>query len=173
MITIKKIGIESIELLQEISIRTFSNTFGKDNNPNDLNEYLSKAYSKQQLSSELKNPHSEFYFILLDKKLAGYLKINIEDAQTENIIQNGMEIERIYVDSDFKRNGLGNKLYGLTLTRAKELKKNTLWLGVWEKNLSAIEFYKKMGFTFISQHSFFVGGDEQTDLIMKKDIRTQ
>ena len=45
-----------------------------------------------------------------------------------------------------------------------------LWLGVWEKNLKAIEIYKKWGFSEIGSHTFDLGGDIQSDLMMKKHL---
>jgi ribosomal protein S18 acetylase RimI-like enzyme len=42
-----------------------------------------------------------------------------------------------------------------------------VWLGVWEKNLRAIQFYKKNGFVEFDQHLFILGDDPQTDIMMK------
>ena len=170
MIEIKKIGTGDLEQLKQISIQTFSDTFAKDNDPHDLNEYLINAYSNEKLSKELAAEESEFYFIYANDRLAGYLKLNVGEAQTEPIADNGMEIERIYVDVQFKRLGLGKRLYEKAISRAKELKKEVLWLGVWEKNVPALAFYEKMGFVQAGQHSFFMGTDEQIDLIMKKNL---
>ena len=44
------------------------------------------------------------------------------------------------------------------------------WLGVWEYNKNAIEFYKHMGFKKFSEHSFLLGDDNQTDLLLEIDI---
>ena len=49
-------------------------------------------------------------------------------------------------------------------------KKRYVWLGVWEKNEKALRFYKKTGFYEIGTHSFFVGDEEQTDSLMRKDL---
>lgn len=48
--------------------------------------------------------------------------------------------------------------------------KKNLWLGVWEKNEHAIAFYKKIGFVELGAHSFYMGEEEQIDLIMTKTI---
>ncbi|PZL74234.1 GNAT family N-acetyltransferase [Enterococcus plantarum] len=171
MIEIKKISLNDLVALQTLSIKTFTDTFAKDNTPEDLKEYLDQAYTEEKLTSELQNKQSEFYFIYSDDQLAGYLKINVNDAQTETIEEDALEIERIYIDSDFKRLGLGKMLYTKAIERAKELNKTAIWLGVWERNFSAMKFYRKMGFTQVGAHSFFMGEDEQTDLIMKKNLK--
>ena len=48
---------------------------------------------------------------------------------------------------------------------ANEKNKNKIWLGVWEKNMNAIAFYKKAGFEKTGSHSFFMGKEEQIDLL--------
>lgn len=51
---------------------------------------------------------------------------------------------------------------------ATKNQKRKLWLGVWEKNEKAIEFYKKLGFVQTGTHSFYMGDEEQIDYIMTK-----
>ncbi|MEI5991584.1 GNAT family N-acetyltransferase [Enterococcus crotali] len=170
MIEIKKITVEDLAALKMLSIKTFTDTFAKDNTPENLKNYLDQAYTDEKLTNELQNEQSEFYFIYSEDQLAGYLKINVNDAQTETIDEDALEIERIYIDSDFKRLGLGKMLYNKAMERGKELSKTSIWLGVWENNFSAMKFYHKMGFTQVGEHSFYMGEDEQIDLIMKKEL---
>ena len=42
-----------------------------------------------------------------------------------------------------------------------------VWLGVWEENVRALNFYKKNGFIEFDKHIFKLGEDEQTDIMMK------
>jgi ribosomal protein S18 acetylase RimI-like enzyme len=53
---------------------------------------------------------------------------------------------------------------------AEALKKDVIWLGVWEKNSRAISFYTKFGFKKFATHVFMLGDDAQTDWLMKKDL---
>lgn len=59
-----------------------------------------------------------------------------------------------------------NKAVGIALE--KNLRK--IWLGVWEKNENAINFYNKMGFVETGTHSFYMGNEEQIDLIMTQTL---
>jgi len=61
-------------------------------------------------------------------------------------------------------------LLNKALEMANKENKKMVWLGVWEKNENAINFYKKMGFIQTGAHSFFMGDEEQTDLIMTKIV---
>ena len=50
---------------------------------------------------------------------------------------------------------------------AREKNKDYVWLGVWEENPRAINFYKKNGFVAFDKHLFQLGNDLQTDIMMK------
>ena len=160
-------GLSEIEELQSVSKKTFSETFADQNSKENLELFLSKAYSLEALSSELSNPDSTFYLLYDNNKLYGYMKINRRSAQTEYQGDEAMEIERIYVTKDAQGHGYGKAL----LIKAIELSKSEnlplLWLGVWEKNVSAIRFYEKNGFTPFGEHTFILGTDPQRDVLMK------
>jgi diamine N-acetyltransferase len=167
-INIRKCTLEDSLTLQEISYETYSETFKDQNTPENLKAYLEKAYNLMQLEKELSNPSSKFFFLYFNHEIAGYLKVNTNDAQTEKMGDESLEIERIYIRSKFQKQGLGKYLLNKAIEIAIELKKANIWLGVWERNENAIAFYKKLGFVPTGTHSFFMGDEEQTDFIMTK-----
>lgn len=169
-IHLQKITKNNVQGLQEVSIQTFTETFKDNNSEKSLNDYLNTAYELTKLEKELENPHSEFYFAYFNNELAGYLKININDAQSEKMGENALEVERIYIKKSFKRRGIGRHLIETAEQLAKKYQKNLMWLGVWEYNPKAIAFYETLGFKVIGAHSFFMGEEEQTDLIMSKQL---
>ncbi|ALV22193.1 GNAT family N-acetyltransferase [Carnobacterium antarcticum] len=166
----KKGTLADVMLLQQISIETFTDTFKEQNTEEDLKQYLEKAYTVDQLKKELANEKSSFFFLQDNEETVGYLKVNVEDAQTEDIAESAMEIERIYIRSHYKRKGYGKFLIEQAERFAQKANKKAIWLGVWEENTAALAFYKDRGFVQTSSHSFFMGDDEQTDLIMTKQL---
>ena len=48
-IKIKKINSDDIKILQKISIETFTDTFGEQNSPENLINYLEKAFNSKKL----------------------------------------------------------------------------------------------------------------------------
>ncbi|BFT72750.1 GNAT family N-acetyltransferase [Paenibacillus sp. P36] len=167
-IHIKQCTLEELGLLQEISIETFTETFKHQNSPENMRAYLEKAFHLNQLEKELSNISSEFYIIYSNEEMAGYLKINIHDAQTELMGNDALEVERIYIRKNFHKQGLGKYLLNKAIEIAKQRNKKKIWLGVWEHNENAIAFYQKMDFVKTGAHSFYMGDDEQIDLIMTK-----
>jgi diamine N-acetyltransferase len=169
-IKIEKCTLKDSHQLQEVSCETFSETFKNQNTAENMNAYLEKAFNLQQLEKELSNPSSQFFFIYLSNELAGYLKINLNDAQSEEMSDEYLEIERIYIKSHFHYLGLGKSLLNKAMDIAMEFSKKKIWLGVWEKNENAIAFYKKLGFVQTGSHFFYMGDEEQMDIIMTKRL---
>ncbi|WP_034761631.1 GNAT family N-acetyltransferase [Rossellomorea vietnamensis] len=169
-IILKKCTIDDAHTLQEISYDTFNETFKHQNSPKNMKSYLEKAFNVEQVETELSHRSSHFYLVYVHEDVAGYLKVNTGDAQSEEMGDESLEIERIYIKRSFQKHGLGKYLLNKAFEMATERHLKTIWLGVWEKNENAIAFYKKMGFVETGSHSFYMGDEEQRDLIMTKSI---
>ena len=142
------------------------------NDPIDFQNYILKAFNLEQIRSELTTNDSEFHLLYQDKVLVGYFKINIYQAQTDIKDNEGMELERIYVLSDFQGNGHGRYMIEAAKEHAKRQHKNYLWLGVWKENKSAVRFYQENGFRIFGEHPYYIGNDKQIDWLMRYDLIT-
>ncbi|PFH88974.1 GNAT family N-acetyltransferase [Bacillus sp. AFS088145] len=169
-INITKCSSKDSHKLQQIGYETFNETFKDQNTLENMNAYLERAFNLNQIEEELLNQSSHFFFIYFNQTVAGYLKVNTADAQSEVMGDESLEIERIYIKKEFQKHGLGKVLLNKAIEIAEELNKKKIWLGVWEKNENAIAFYKKMGFVHNGSHSFYMGDEEQIDLIMTKTL---
>jgi ribosomal protein S18 acetylase RimI-like enzyme len=166
-IQIQKISSKDVAQLQEIGRQTFAETFSATNTEENMKSYLEEGFATEKLTAELENPYSEFYFASISNRVIGYLKLNFGPAQTELKDTTAVEIERIYVLQEFHGKKIGQLLYDKAIAVAKEKNASYVWLGVWEKNHRAIQFYTKNGFVAFDQHVFVLGDEEQTDIMMK------
>ncbi|WP_167629016.1 GNAT family N-acetyltransferase [Listeria valentina] len=160
MISIEPCSSGQIDLLRSVSIDTFIDTFREQNTEENLQAYVDRAFDEEQLEKELAEPESAFYLIYMDGQLAGYLKLNWGDSQTEQMEHDHLEVERIYIRTIFKRKGLGRMLLDHAFEEARNKGKNTIWLGVWENNQDALYFYKKLGFFEAGKHVFQFGDEK-------------
>jgi diamine N-acetyltransferase len=156
--------------LQVISKKTFHDAFAWGNVPEVLNNYIESAFKIENLEAELANKNSQFYFAKIDNKTVGYFKINVGNAQTEDIDPNAMELQRIYILENHQGKKIGNAILAKVEQLAKEQNIKSIWLGVWDRNEKAIAFYKKNGYIITDSHKFMMGDEEQTDFIMRKKI---
>ncbi len=170
-LTIKSVENEQLGTLRSLAEDTFVDTFADANTPKNLTAYTSKIFTLEQVSSEFHERDSHFFFAYLGSKITGYLKLNTRLAQTEQGLGNAMEVERIYAKRAFQGKGIGKALMQKSIIAANKKNVDWLWLGVWEKNTHAIEFYKRQGFQTFGQHDFFMGNELQHDILMKLPIK--
>jgi len=173
MIAIELVCPSDVDILLALSRKTFYDAFEHLNNPDDFEAYTSKAFTREQLLSEINNPNSEFYFAMLDDEAVGYIKLNYREGQAEFRDPDAVEVSRIYVLADQQGKKIGNQLLDFAINQAIEDKLSYIWLGVWEHNLAAQRFYERNGFVKVGSHEFVVGTDVQTDFLMKRDLNAQ
>lgn len=162
--------LEDVDKLREIAIETYRETFKHASNEEDLQKFFNDSYSIKKLSSEIEDVNSETYFYEKDNKILAYLKINISTSQTEDMGEEYLEIQRIYVRKSAKGQGIGQKIMKFAEELAQEKGKKKIWLGVWENNFAAQKFYEKQGFKKTGEHDFIVGEQIDTDWIMEKSL---
>ena len=167
---IKKATLAELEELQQIGRQTFTEAFAADNSPENMQKYLDEKFSKEQLRQEISHPDTEFYLATAENRVIAYLKVNSGTATTEQIKEDALEIERIYVLQEFHGKGVAQLLFDKALQIAREQNASCLWLGVWEKNPRAIRFYQKNGLREFDRHLFMLGNDKQTDILMKREL---
>lgn len=170
-IDIKKVTLANIDQLQKLSKQTFFESFSSGNTEENIQKYLDEAFSVSRLTEELNDNNVVFYFAIHEDKEIGYLKLNFGPSQTELQGDRAVEIERIYVLNAFQGKSVGQLLFDKAIEIARQKGADYVWLGVWEENLKAINFYKKNGFVVFDKHIFKLGNDEQTDLMMKLELK--
>lgn len=167
LFTIENVNENEVEQLQSISRQTFAETFSDSNSKENMDKYLTENLSIKKLSEELNNENSHFFFIKDGERNIGYLKLNMGPSQTEMKDETALEIERIYVIQEYQGKKVGQQLYEKAIQVAKEKKAQYVWLGVWEENHKAIQFYNKNRFEVFDKHVFVLGDEKQTDLMMR------
>lgn len=166
-IIIRKATISDLEIIQKISTQTFKETFSEVNTAENMANYVRENFNPVQIASEINNPNSAFYLASLENEIIGYMKLNIGNAQTEKQKENNLEIHRIYVLQAFHGKKIGQLLLNEAIKIGQKTEFEYIWLGVWEENQRALQFYSKNGFVEFDKHIFTLGEDVQTDLLMR------
>lgn len=169
-IQIRKIELDEVNVLQKLSIQTFIESYAFYNTEENMSLFLEENFNLKQLEEELKDSNTAYYFALLDDVPVAYLKLGLGKKQNALETENSLEIERIYVLNAFKRLKIGKQFLEKSFELAKETQASHVWLGVWEHNHNAIQFYEKNGFVAFGTHIFYLGKDEQLDYLMKMEV---
>jgi diamine N-acetyltransferase len=129
-LTLRRCTIDDLITLREIAYNTYKDTFEHWNTQANMKAYLEKSFAVEKIRGELTNAGSLFYFLYTGKKLAGYMKLNECEAQSDIHDPDSLEIERIYITRTFQGKGLGKFLLEQAVEVALARNKSSVWLGV-------------------------------------------
>jgi ribosomal protein S18 acetylase RimI-like enzyme len=156
--------------LATLAAEAFSDTFGPDNTPGDMAEYLAKAFGESVQRGELDDPRNTVFLAERGSDLVGYAMLREGDAPGVVGDAGAIEIVRLYSFTRWIGSGVGAALMQRCLDEAAARGRRTVWLGVWEHNARAIAFYRRWGFTDVGSQSFQLGTDLQTDRVMSRRV---
>jgi ribosomal protein S18 acetylase RimI-like enzyme len=168
MITIRFATTADAELIADMSRQTFYETFAASNTKENMDMFMNQTFTKEALMKEVGTPGSIFFLAYDGDEPVGYVRM-CQSADSPELV-NAIEIARIYATTNAIGKGVGKVLMQQCIAIALEKKKDAIWLGVWQHNQRAIEFYTKWGFEKFGTHVFMLGTDAQTDWLMKKSL---
>jgi len=161
---------DDAKILSELGARTFYDAFAKDNTPENIEAYLKASFSPKIQLTELSDPENIFLIIESENTPIGYAQLIMNSTDQAIHRTKPLEIRRIYASKEYQGKGVGKELMQATIREARQRGCDCVWLGVWEKNQRAIEFYKKWGFREVGLHLFSVGDDPQNDYVMELEL---
>ena len=170
-ITIRFSTTDDAELIADLSRKTFSETFGYLNTKENMDKFLGEQFNREKLIKEVNDNKNIFLLVFDDENPIGYAVLREGEKYPSFDDKDSIEIGRIYVVNSYIGTGVGQELMRKCIFLAKEMKKEIIWLGVWEKNTRAISFYTKWGFEKFGEHPFILGNDVQNDWLMKKQLQ--
>jgi ribosomal protein S18 acetylase RimI-like enzyme len=168
---IRRASVDDVIALAAFGARTFEQTFGHANAPDDMAAYLAAAYGERQQHAEVTASDIVTLIAEQDAGLAGFAQIR-RGSETPACVASEAPVElwRFYVDRLWHGRGVARELMREGRRAARELGGQSLWLSVWERNPRAIAFYVKCGFVDVGSKPFHVGSDCQTDRVLVASI---
>lgn len=168
IISIRSAGPDDRELIADMSRQTFYETFAAHNSKEDMDKFMKEQFSADLLMQEVGAEGNIFLLAYDGDEPAGYVRLRENNNPPELENANAIEIARIYATASSIGKGVGKALMQACISTGLAKKKEVLWLGVWEHNQRAIDFYTKWGFEKFATHLFLLGDDPQTDWLMRK-----
>jgi diamine N-acetyltransferase len=169
-IVIKTATEKDTLLIKNLSWQTFFDTFHQQNSKENMELFLKNNFNQQVVRAEIDDSNNTFLVAYIKREAVGYAKLS-ESENPEGL--NGakaIEIARIYSIKEKIGSGVGKALMEKSFEVARKKDKEVVWLGVWEHNQRAIQFYRRFGFEKFGEHVFMLGNDKQNDWRMKKRL---
>ncbi len=172
MINIRYAKLEDAAMLANVGWQAFEEAFGghPKNHPDDMKLYRDEYFSAERIAADLDDEKIIYIIAEIEGEIAGYAKIQFDSR--EDCLADGKTIElcRLYALDRFIGKGAGKTLMLKFLEIGAENNCRIAWLGVWEFNVRAQEFYKRFGFEKCGEHIFQLGNDPQIDWVMQRKI---
>ncbi|WP_242439287.1 GNAT family N-acetyltransferase [Staphylococcus delphini] len=103
---LRKVTVTEVATLQQISKDTFYAAYRDDYEQALFDSYFAEEMSIEKLTAELEDPDMHFFFLYHDDAIVGYVKVNVEAAQTSAKGIQYAELQRIYLYPDYQGQGL-------------------------------------------------------------------
>jgi len=155
------------EVLAELCAKTFYDTFRPFHSEEDMQQYIKKAYSVELISENLLNETIQYFIAFDEDKPIGYLKLLKDSTHEKLTSEKNIELEKIYVLKEYLDKKVGKELMLKAINFSKQNNFKTLFLGVWQENHRAVNFYKNFGFEIFTTRTFQLGETVCDDFLMK------
>lgn len=171
-LTFREATSDDAQALSTLIGGTWAKFFAYSVTEADLETYLTKTVSPDQIRREIEDTNKLFLVAQgsTDTEINGVAQLNLNTSEDGLKTPSPVELNRLYINPDQQGSGLAAQLLRYTEEESRKLGKGGLWLGVWEDNARGIRFYEKMGFEQVGEHSFWVGESKRRDWIMEKAL---
>jgi ribosomal protein S18 acetylase RimI-like enzyme len=169
-LTIRKATPADAEVLSELALRIFLDTFAAQNTHEDVALHVQRTYSRDIQLAEINDPSLTYLIAEVEAQAVGFSMIGLPRSESCSKFEAPIELFRFYVDKNWHGRGIARPMMDECEKIARNLGGRTICLSVWLDNPRAIRFYDKAGFRKEGTQPYVLGNDMQTDWVMAKDI---
>ncbi len=164
MITIKKVGPESISLIRELTFKVWPQTYSTILSIEQIDYMMDMTYSKSALKKQMLKEEHQF-IVAYDESMPVAFASYSPKTKKDNII---FRLHKIYILPSQQGKGLGKLLTDYIIEDIKPHGATILELNVNRYN-PAKTFYEKLGFAVSSEEDIDIGnGYYMNDYVMSK-----
>ena len=165
MLTIKPAGLTQVLLINKLAHRIWPLAYKSIISADQMQYMLELIYSPSSLKKQMKNLGHKFVIVYNGKSPVGFASYSKKLKSTDTF-----RLHKIYILQSEHGKGIGklvldNIIAGIQPNGAKFLELNV------NRNNNAVEFYKKLGFTIISEEDIDIdNGYFMNDYVMRKTL---
>lgn len=170
-LTIRRAGVDDAERVAQVTRANFTQAFGHQYPPGDLDDFLAAKHSAAAERARLAAPGTALWLVEQDGEAVGHLLVGPCKLPHAEVAEGDGEIQRCYLDARLHNRGIGTRLFTLGLDWLLADGPRTLWVGVWSENLGAQRFYARHGFGKVGEYLFPVGATLDHEFILRRPAR--
>jgi len=156
---------EDAAALAAFATQAFTDTYLGLDDPQEIADYVAEHFQPEVVAGVIADPACAVMLAWVGAQLAGYAILRDAPAPAFVTGPQPLELWRLYLGQGFIGRGLGSRLMAEVHALASRRGARTLWLGVYDRNERAVEFYKRFGFVHVGDTEFLFGGRFYVDPI--------
>jgi ribosomal protein S18 acetylase RimI-like enzyme len=154
---------DAYDALREMARRSFADAFAIHYDPEPFAAFLKQAYGRRgTMDRDLRDPAIRWLAGFDQTAPIGYAKLTPLRAPAPSPLPGALELQQIYVLSDWHGSGVAAHLMEWALSTAAEALAAEIYLTVFDHNERAKRFYRRYEFSEVG-HCIFKLGDRVDD----------
>jgi ribosomal protein S18 acetylase RimI-like enzyme len=143
--------------LARFAAQVFTDTYRDLDDAKDIADYCAEHFQPAVLAEVITDPACTTFLAHVGEQLAGYAIVR-DKAPPPFVPGPAAQLWRLYLDQRFIGQQLGARLMQQAQAEARRRGAATMWLGVYDRNVRAVEFYRRFGFAQVGVSEFLFGG---------------
>ena len=159
-------SLDDVAALSDLGRESFCGAFGHLYTAEDLDLFISTAYSAHVVRDEIASPQIIHQLAQDDRRLLGYCKMRYPSSYTEySDARDPIALGQLYTQPDATGQGIGAALMEWAIGEARARGCDAIQLSVWAENMGAQRFYQRYGFAKIADIDFWVGNHRDDEFL--------
>ena len=161
---------EDATTLAAFAAQAFTDTYRGLDDEQEIADYVAEHFTPDVMAGVIGDPACTTLLAWAGEQLAGYAVMRDKPAPGCVTTPAPLQLWRLYLGQGFIGQGLGARLMAAVHAQARRLDARTLWLGVYDRNVRAVEFYQRFGFAQVGTSEFLFGGRVYSDPIYATSV---
>ncbi len=138
--------------IQDIAALAWPQAFKDILSASQIAYMMDWMYSEASLREQIEQKNHRYFLAKKDGEFVGYMSIehNCDDLGKT-------KIHKIYILPDRQKTGIGKLMLSRAINEAKTANNKAVYLNVNKYNRSAIDFYKRNGFSLVKEEVIDIG----------------
>ena len=162
--------VEDVPALCRLGASTFRETYRTISDPREVDEYADEHFTAERVEAWFRKPCARTLIAFVDGAAVGYAHLRHAKVPACVADRKAIELSRLYLLAAAQGAGLGGALMAAVLAQAADLEARTIWLGAYDRNVRALAFYARRGFTQAGTHEFEFGGQIYADPVLTRPV---
>lgn len=153
---------EDAASLAAFAAQAFADTYRELSDAQEIADYVAEHFRPDVMATVIADPACTTLLGWVDCELAGYAIVKAGESP-DCVNGPAAQLWRLYLGERFIGQGLGAQLMRAAQAEAARQGAAALWLGVYDRNVRAVQFYERFGFSKVGGREFLFGGQIYID----------